>query len=57
LQQEHVDSVVEVATRSMPHLPAELDPDGVAEASDQYITSALITMPPDYQQHWSLYRL
>jgi len=29
----------------------------VAEASDQYITSALITVPPDYQQHWSLYRL
>ncbi len=22
-----------------------------------YITSALITVPPDYQQHWSLYRL
>ncbi len=23
----------------------------VAEASDQYVTSALITAPPDYQQH------
>jgi len=29
----------------------------VAEASDQYVTSALITAPPDYQQHWSQYRL
>jgi hypothetical protein len=29
----------------------------VAEASDQYVTSALITVPPDYQQHWSQYRL
>lgn len=29
----------------------------VAEASDQYITSALIALPPDYQQHWSQYRL
>ena len=28
----------------------------VAEPSDQYITSALITVPA-YQQHWSLYRL
>jgi hypothetical protein len=29
----------------------------VAEASDQYVTSALIPAPPDYQQHWSQYRL
>ena len=29
----------------------------VAEASDQYVTSALITVPPEYQQHWSQYRL
>jgi hypothetical protein len=29
----------------------------VAEASDQYVTSALITVPPDYQQQWSKYRL
>jgi hypothetical protein len=29
----------------------------VAEVSDQYVTSALISLPPDYQQHWSLYRL
>jgi hypothetical protein len=29
----------------------------VAEASDQFVTSALITVPPEYQQHWSQYRL
>jgi hypothetical protein len=29
----------------------------VAEASDQFVTSALIAAPPDYQQHWSQYRL
>ena len=29
----------------------------VAEASDQYVTSALITVPPEYQEHWSQYRL
>jgi hypothetical protein len=29
----------------------------VAEASDQYVTSALITAPPDYGQNWSQYRL
>jgi hypothetical protein len=29
----------------------------VSEVSDQYVTSALITVPPDYQQHWSQYRL
>jgi hypothetical protein len=29
----------------------------VAEASDQYLTSALISVPFDYQQHWSQYRL
>jgi hypothetical protein len=29
----------------------------VAEASDQFVTSALITVPPDYQQHWPQYRL
>ena len=29
----------------------------VAEASDQYVTSALITVPSEYQQYWSQYRL
>jgi len=29
----------------------------VAEASDQYVTSALINVPPDYQQHCAQYRL
>jgi hypothetical protein len=29
----------------------------VAEASDQYVTSALIAVPPDYQQRWQQYRL
>src|SRR5690242_3890391 len=29
----------------------------VAEASDQFVTSALITAPPDYAQHWTQYRL
>jgi hypothetical protein len=29
----------------------------VAEASDQYVTSALIPVPAEYQQHWSQYRL
>ncbi len=29
----------------------------VAEASDQFVTSALITVPPDYQQDWPHYRL
>jgi hypothetical protein len=29
----------------------------VAEASDQFVTSALITVPTDYQQHWPQYRL
>jgi hypothetical protein len=29
----------------------------VAEASDQFLTSALITVPPDYAQHWTQYRL
>jgi hypothetical protein len=29
----------------------------VAEASDQFITSALITAPPDYAEHWMQYRL
>lgn len=29
----------------------------VAEASDQYVTSALITVPPDYEQDWPRYRL
>jgi hypothetical protein len=29
----------------------------VAEASDQYVTSALINAPPDYPQSWMHYRL
>jgi hypothetical protein len=29
----------------------------VAEASDQFLTSALITAPTDYAQHWAQYRL
>jgi hypothetical protein len=29
----------------------------VAEASDQFVTSALITVPPEYQQDWPHYRL
>jgi hypothetical protein len=29
----------------------------VAEASDQYVTSALISVPPEYQERWSQYRL
>jgi hypothetical protein len=29
----------------------------VAEASDQYVTSALITAPPDYLRNWAQYRL
>lgn len=29
----------------------------VAEASDQYVTSALIPAPPDYAQRWSQYRV
>jgi hypothetical protein len=28
-----------------------------AEASDQYVKSALITVLPHYQQHWSQFRL
>jgi hypothetical protein len=32
-------------------------PVGGPEASDQYVTSALITVPPEYEQHWSQYRL
>ncbi len=29
----------------------------VAEVSDQFVTSALINTPPDYQQNWTQYRL
>ena len=29
----------------------------VAEATDQYVTSALIIALPGYQQHWAQYRL
>ncbi len=29
----------------------------VAEASDQYVTSALIALPPDYSQNWTQYRV
>jgi hypothetical protein len=29
----------------------------VAEASDQYVSSALIPAPPDYPQHWMQYHL
>ena len=34
-----------------------LGPPTIAEASDQFVTSALITAPPDYAQNWMRYRL